>query len=522
MVSHLNFLLIKKESLKKYLWIQQYKIYKKIGMRLNNYLISQIKIFEELNLSKHLLRVIFSYGFERSSIIQQKDIKSIIIGKDVLAQVQSDINLNIILFQQELEIQVHSLLVPYKEQIKIKERHKSQYQHQLENGLNKYMIQSKELENIYILNKLCIFGQQVQETKEKCKQGVYIIQERLINLMKNKYLDANFMKLLVVDEADQILYSEQLEELIYMIEKELQLIFKKKLIFCQKMENIITLKLMKYLKIQLKFKRNQDEKSVYINLKQIFIILNLNYIFQRIIQSMQKIISSLEINPQQKFLHSPTLQNITFSDNNQQFIKKVQITSSEQNSHDSLNYPIIVLIICILMLIFVLGIILEVQRRKKLKKDIEQKLLQEKLCSIQNNKVKINQIYDSVKNSCWILQRINNQKCSTKILKFKIIQADHNKLELQITQDNQQEAWTAEGNILISSNQEIIIHLRTSLDSDLFQKKDSIDYLYLLQQYQGTFLQQENKFEGSWKVYGSLGLNNQNLSGSFELQKVTL
>lgn len=45
--------------------------------------------FDSMNLPENLLRGIYSYGFERPSIIQQKAIKPMVNGKDVLAQAQS-------------------------------------------------------------------------------------------------------------------------------------------------------------------------------------------------------------------------------------------------------------------------------------------------------------------------------------------------------------------------------------------------------------------------------------------------
>jgi len=48
-----------------------------------------IKSWDDYDLSANLLRGIFSYGFEKPSPIQQKAIKPIMLGKDVVAQAQS-------------------------------------------------------------------------------------------------------------------------------------------------------------------------------------------------------------------------------------------------------------------------------------------------------------------------------------------------------------------------------------------------------------------------------------------------
>jgi superfamily II DNA/RNA helicase len=45
--------------------------------------------FDAMNLKPDLLRGIYSYGYERPSAIQQRAIKPIIQGRDVIAQSQS-------------------------------------------------------------------------------------------------------------------------------------------------------------------------------------------------------------------------------------------------------------------------------------------------------------------------------------------------------------------------------------------------------------------------------------------------
>lgn len=51
--------------------------------------VSEVKNWDELDLDSKLLRGIFAYGFEKPSPIQQKAIKPIIEGRDVIAQAQS-------------------------------------------------------------------------------------------------------------------------------------------------------------------------------------------------------------------------------------------------------------------------------------------------------------------------------------------------------------------------------------------------------------------------------------------------
>ena len=45
--------------------------------------------FDEMGLKEDLLRGVYAYGFEKPSAIQQRAIKPIILGRDVIAQSQS-------------------------------------------------------------------------------------------------------------------------------------------------------------------------------------------------------------------------------------------------------------------------------------------------------------------------------------------------------------------------------------------------------------------------------------------------
>lgn len=49
----------------------------------------EINMWEDLEMDSAILRGIFAYGFDKPSVIQQKSIKPILMGKDILAQAQS-------------------------------------------------------------------------------------------------------------------------------------------------------------------------------------------------------------------------------------------------------------------------------------------------------------------------------------------------------------------------------------------------------------------------------------------------
>ncbi|CAD8145278.1 unnamed protein product [Paramecium octaurelia] len=201
--------------------------------------------------------------------------------------------------------------------------------------------------------------------------------------------------------------------------------------------------------------------------------------------------------------------------------QNTQAITSEQNSEDNDGYLVIVLLICLFLLICVCGTIVEVSRRNKVKKEIKQKLLQETRLSLQSNLITLNSMQDQLQFSFWKLTSFNFKNFSTqKILRFQSFLTSHNKLELSIKIEQDYNPWLAEGHISTNSEQEIQIHLRTSLDCEILEKSDRSDHLYLLQQFKGKYNKEEYKFVGSWSVYGSQELNNLNFSGEFELSKI--
>ena len=48
-----------------------------------------IEAFDDMELPEQLLRGIYAYGFEKPSAIQQRAIKPVMLGRDLIAQAQS-------------------------------------------------------------------------------------------------------------------------------------------------------------------------------------------------------------------------------------------------------------------------------------------------------------------------------------------------------------------------------------------------------------------------------------------------
>lgn len=167
--------------------------------------------FEEMGLNEKLLRGIYNYGFEIPSDIQEKSIKKILSGKDIIIQASSgmgktgtfvismlqminnksdDLQGMIIVPTRELAIQIHTIL--------------------LEIG--------KYIENVSSM--LCIGG-----VKSILKKSQIVIGTpgKIYDLLSKKELDSSELKMFVLDEADEMLsrgFIEQIKEIYGLLEGE--------------------------------------------------------------------------------------------------------------------------------------------------------------------------------------------------------------------------------------------------------------------------------------------------------------
>ena len=171
-----------------------------------NYKVEVYNNFEDLELKDNLLRGIFSNGFEKPSVIQQRAIKPLIDKIDVIAQSQSgtgktgtfaigslqrldEDNKNcqviIIVNTRELADQINNVITK----------------------LSSYM---------NIKTALCVGGSNVMENKRSLEDAQIVVGTpgRIIDLIDHrKYLNTNNVELLILDEADELLSSGFLDQL---------------------------------------------------------------------------------------------------------------------------------------------------------------------------------------------------------------------------------------------------------------------------------------------------------------------
>ena len=169
--------------------------------------------FESMRLKPELLKNIYSYGFEAPSAIQSRAIMQIISGKDTIAQAQSGTGktatFSIGMLQivdtkvrscqalvvsptRELAVQIHSVIM----------------------NLGNYM---------NVQTHACIGGKQVGEDTRKLGQGQHIVSGtpgRVLDVIKRRNLSTRGVKMLVLDEADELM-TKGFKEQIYEIYRQL-------------------------------------------------------------------------------------------------------------------------------------------------------------------------------------------------------------------------------------------------------------------------------------------------------------
>ncbi|EPQ16444.1 Eukaryotic initiation factor 4A-III [Myotis brandtii] len=165
--------------------------------------------FDTMGLREDLLRGIYAYGFEKPSAIQQRAIRQIIRGRDVIAQAQSQSGTGktatfSISVLQCLDIQVREtqalILAPTRE---------------LAVQIQKGLLALGDYMNVQC--HACIGGTNVGEDIRKLDYGQHVVAGtpgRVFDMIRRRSLRTRAIKMLVLDEADEML-NKGFKEQIY-------------------------------------------------------------------------------------------------------------------------------------------------------------------------------------------------------------------------------------------------------------------------------------------------------------------
>lgn len=242
--------------------------------------------WDELEIDKNILRGIFGYGFESPSPIQQRAIKPIIDGRDVIAQAQSGTGKTAtftIGALQRVNIAKHSTQVL----ILSPTRELSTQTSKVISGLGSFM-DGLKIQTIF-------GGSRIEEGSSFSTKNIpHIIcgcPGRVYDMMRRDRISSNNIKLIILDEADEMLssgFKEQVYNIFQYLNSDIQVC-----LFSATLPdeiNIITEKIMRN-PIKIYVKREQltlegisqyyvavnDDREKYLTLKDIFSFLTLSH-----------------------------------------------------------------------------------------------------------------------------------------------------------------------------------------------------------------------------------------------------
>jgi translation initiation factor 4A len=177
-----------------------------------------IESFDDMALKEQLLRGIYSYGFERPSVIQQKGIKPIILNRDTIAQAQSGTG-KTATFTIGLLQNIDTTVRQCQALILAPTRELAQQINRVVNQIGDYM---------KVRCHSCIGGTVVKEDIRILEQGVHVVvgtPGRVFDMMQRKHLSTNYLKLFILDEADEMLsrgFKEQIQEIFQLLPGSIQ------------------------------------------------------------------------------------------------------------------------------------------------------------------------------------------------------------------------------------------------------------------------------------------------------------
>lgn len=177
-----------------------------------------IENFDDLNIKPDLLRGIYGYGFEKPSIIQQKGILPLLKGKDTIAQAQSGTGKT-----ATFSIGVLELIDPQSNNcqalILAPTRELAQQIQRVVMCLGEYL-------KIKVYS--CTGGTNIAEDRRRLKEGVHIVvgtPGRVHDMMKKEFLKSDHLKIVVLDEADEMLgrgFKEQINDIFQLVPGDIQ------------------------------------------------------------------------------------------------------------------------------------------------------------------------------------------------------------------------------------------------------------------------------------------------------------
>lgn len=191
----------------------------------NNNINAPAQTFDAMNLKPSLLRGIYSYGFERPSAIQQRAIRPILSGRDVIAQSQSGTGKTAVFAISALQM-LEDRMSDTQVIILSPTRELAEQSQRVVSSLGDYMnvnchacIGGKNLGNdIRILSG---------ESKNGTAQIISGTPGRVFDLIQRRALSTRALKAFIIDEADEMLrkgFKEQIYDIYRFLPPQTQVV----------------------------------------------------------------------------------------------------------------------------------------------------------------------------------------------------------------------------------------------------------------------------------------------------------
>jgi superfamily II DNA/RNA helicase len=171
----------------------------------------QIEKWEDLNLKTEILRGIYSYGFENPSEIQKKAIQSMIAEKDIIAQAQSGSGKTGAFSVSTLQLidpkinEFQALIMAPTRELAI----------QIYNVINSLGTQIKNLRSHLLIGGTST-ETDIASLQENTPHIIVGCPGRIHDMMRRKHINTKTIKVIILDEADEML-SSGFKEQVYNI-----------------------------------------------------------------------------------------------------------------------------------------------------------------------------------------------------------------------------------------------------------------------------------------------------------------
>ena len=181
-------------------------------------LIEPITSFEDLGLSDKILRGVFGYGFENPSPIQQRAIRPFLEGRDIIAQAQSGTG----------KTGTFCLSVLGRVDTTLNQTQALILAHTRELASQIDMVMRKLSSFTDVICNLSVKGIPISENIEAlCKKPHIVIGTpgRILDMFNKRAINVNTIKMLVIDEADEMLskgFLEQIHKVIVSLKNDTQ------------------------------------------------------------------------------------------------------------------------------------------------------------------------------------------------------------------------------------------------------------------------------------------------------------